>query len=111
MVAWGLVSSWTQGYCFLYGAAAPLGNNYSIIILLGGHKWIIITLTNQDNYPGEKIMAYQSFAFTPSMMDENGEHDPLFDESVKVYWDCTEWHRADSEEEFDCDWESGAETT
>lgn len=54
-------------------------------------------------------VAYKAYGFSESMMDQDGHHDPLFEDHVKIAWNCTGWFNANSDGEFDCDWENSAE--
>ncbi len=78
-------------------------NGFAVV---DGVKYAVGQQPYLDNY--SEGVAYQAYGFSEKMTDEGGEHDPLFDESVQLIWDCTEWHQNDSEEEFDCDWENEA---
>ena len=57
---------------------------------------------------GKNGAAYKATGFIESAMDENGNFDPMFDSGVSLEWDCSEWHKSESDEEFDCDWENDA---
>ena len=58
-------------------------------------------LTNVEN-------AYIATAFSCEMMDENGEHDPTCDETVKIAWDVLEGMESCDDASAACDWENGA---
>lgn len=77
------------------------------IAIVDGVVYAIGVTPEIDNYDRSGVV-YKSYGFTESMIDENGDHDPMFDESVKLIWDCTDFFSNNDEEEFDCDWEREA---
>ena len=66
-------------------------------------------LDNYTNNMGGTGVGYKAYGFTEEMLNEDGEHEPGFDETVELIWDCSEWHEAQNEyDDFDCDWENDA---
>lgn len=80
-------------------------NNGSVMI--NGVEYAIGQQPQLDNRGS--IVAYISYGFSENDLDNNGEHDPLFDPCVNLAWDCTEWWHGEQHEEFDCDWENDFE--
>ena len=47
---------------------------------------------------------YKSYGFTEQNLDEDGNHDPMFDDKVDVCWDGSNSSVSVTHEDFDCDW-------
>ena len=68
-------------------------NGYTIV---DGIKYAIGQSPYIDDH--NNGIAYVAYGFTQEMLDDDGSHDPLFEDSVKLAWDCTD----------SCDWTNDA---
>lgn len=75
-------------------------------VVIEGVKYAVGQQPYIDQHNGEAV--YKSYGFTEQNLDEDGNHDPMFDDKVDVCWDGSNSSVSVTHEDFDCDWENDA---
>jgi hypothetical protein len=74
--------------------------------MIEGVEYALVQEAYVDSFSGG--VCYKAQGFSEAMLDDEGKHDPMHEETVTLIWDCNEWHESGAENDFECNWESDA---